>query len=78
MGLSLSLNWNEAMKDVFAKCFKKTAVQVCAEIICICHLVKVLVFIFRRLKINHDSHEFNLESGTVSNNYFQVWKAAGN
>jgi hypothetical protein len=26
-----------------------------------------LVFIFRRLKINHDSHEFILESGTVAN-----------
>jgi hypothetical protein len=27
-----------------------------------------LVFIFRRLKINHDTHEFILESGTVANN----------
>ncbi len=29
-----------------------------------------MVFIFRRLKINHDSHEFILESGTVTNNYY--------
>jgi hypothetical protein len=28
-----------------------------------------LLFIFRRLKINHDSHEFILESGTVANTY---------
>jgi hypothetical protein len=27
------------------------------------------VFIFCRLKINHDSHGFILESGTVANNY---------
>ncbi len=26
-----------------------------------------LMFIFRRLKINHDSHEFILEFGTVAN-----------
>jgi hypothetical protein len=25
------------------------------------------MFIFRRLKINHDSHEFILEFGTVAN-----------
>jgi hypothetical protein len=25
--------WNEAMKDVFARCFKKMAVQVCTVII---------------------------------------------
>jgi hypothetical protein len=25
--------WNEAMKDVFARCFKKIAVQVCTVII---------------------------------------------
>jgi hypothetical protein len=28
------------------------------------------VFIFRRLKINHDTHEFMLESGTVANSLF--------
>jgi hypothetical protein len=28
------------------------------------------VFIFRRLKINHESHEFILDSGTVVNKSF--------
>ncbi len=33
------------------------------------------MFIFRRLKINHDSHEFILESGTVTNMYeFEYFK----
>jgi hypothetical protein len=27
------LAWNEAMKDGFARCFKKTTVQVCTVII---------------------------------------------
>jgi hypothetical protein len=79
---------NEAMKDVFARCFKKTAVQVCTVIICSCHLVMscnsciMLLFLhsgklihntvlicvyFCRLKINHDSPEFILESGAVEN-----------
>jgi hypothetical protein len=75
------------MKDVFARCFKKTAVQVCTVIIlCLsfCNIIysrnmsQVLhpgnlilnidwCLFFRRLKINHDSHEFILESGTVAN-----------
>ncbi len=29
----LVLAWNEAMKDGFARCFKKTTVQVCTVII---------------------------------------------
>jgi hypothetical protein len=29
-----------------------------------------LLFIFRRLKINHDIHEFILDSGTVANSLF--------
>jgi hypothetical protein len=33
------------------------------------------MFIFRRLKTNHDSHEFILESGTVANMYeFEYFK----
>jgi hypothetical protein len=28
----LVLPWNEAMKDVFARCVKKIAVQVCAKL----------------------------------------------
>ncbi len=78
---------NEAMKDVLARCFKKTAVQVCTVIVCICRLVTSCIHIlccyflhsgnlihnidwclfFCRLKINHDSHEFILESGTIMN-----------
>jgi hypothetical protein len=62
------------MKDIFARWFKKTAVQLCT--VNIMHLSScnimyshiMLVFIFGRLKINHDSHEFILESGTVANN----------
>ncbi len=27
------------------------------------------MFVFRRLKINHDTHEFILDSGTVANKY---------
>jgi hypothetical protein len=30
------------------------------------------VFIFCRLKINHDFHEFILESGTIPNNYSYI------
>ncbi len=43
---------------------------VCLAIICIQEVDPHywLLFIFRRLKINHDSHEFILESGTVANN----------
>jgi hypothetical protein len=75
------------MKDVFVRCFKKTAVQVCTVIICSCRLVMSCIHVlchyflrsgilihnndkclfFRRLKINHESHEFILESGTVAN-----------
>jgi hypothetical protein len=75
------------MKDVFTRCSKKMAVQVCTVVlyahshvmscvlvICLQFLMFKetdsqywLVFIFRRLKINHDSHEFTLESGTVAN-----------
>jgi hypothetical protein len=75
------------MKDVFARCFKKTAVQVCTVIICSCCLVMSCIhglchyflrsgilihntykcLFFCRLKINHESHEFILESGTVVN-----------
>jgi hypothetical protein len=29
---------------------------------------------FRRLKINHDSHEFILESGTVANNTYALYQ----
>jgi hypothetical protein len=78
------------MKDVFARCFNKTAVQVCSVIIMYlssCNIVyshNMLHFLysgnlirninwclfFRRLKINHESHEFILESGTVANNYY--------
>jgi hypothetical protein len=32
-----------------------------------------LMFIFRRLKINHDSHEFILELGTIGNNYLLLF-----
>jgi hypothetical protein len=32
---------------------------------------------FRRIKINHDSHEFILESGTVANRYKEVFKRNG-
>ncbi len=35
-----------------------------------------LVFIFRRLKINHDSHDFIFESGTVANNKY-LYKVFG-
>ncbi len=73
------------MKDVFARCPKKTAVQVCIIVV---YLVIAsfsiymsyqypciretntrywLLFIFCRLKINHDVHEFILDSGTVAN-----------
>jgi hypothetical protein len=31
------------------------------------------MFIFHRLKINHDSHEFILESGVIANNWEDVW-----
>jgi hypothetical protein len=35
------------------------------------------VFVFRRLKINQDSHEFILESGTVTNNYYLLFCEQG-
>jgi uncharacterized paraquat-inducible protein A len=72
------------MKDVFVRSFKKTAVQVCTVnyvqlfsynhisyyYSCIqgCWFIILIVVYFRRLKINQDSHEFILESGTVANN----------
>ncbi len=82
--------WIEAMKDIFARCSKKMAVQVCKELqphiyavgknwnaspvinydysmICKPSLQYWSMFIFRRLKINHDSHEIILEFGTVAN-----------
>jgi hypothetical protein len=74
------------MKDIFARCFKKTAVQVCTVIICNCCLVMSCIHVscyysciqrycfiiligvyFCRFKINHESHEFILESDTVAN-----------
>ncbi len=33
------------------------------------------MFIFHRLKINHDSHEFILKFGTVANNYKMLFQA---
>jgi hypothetical protein len=33
------------------------------------HVTDCCLYIFRRLKINHDSHEFILESGTVANTH---------
>jgi hypothetical protein len=37
--------WNEAMKDVFARCFKKIAVQECTVIIiCGHHVMSCIVF----------------------------------
>ncbi len=33
--------WNEAMKDVFARCYEKTAVQVCTLTIMHCCLITV-------------------------------------
>ncbi len=35
--------WNEAMKDVFARCFKKMAVQVCTVII-ICSISRNVMY----------------------------------
>ncbi len=32
------------------------------------------MFIFRRLEINHESHEFILDSGTVVNSNFHIYK----
>ncbi len=82
------------MTDVFAKCFKKIAVQVCTKyiiqhIMCVdlmswiirsCLILQPMIFMFPflnfshwlvfiicRLKINHDFHEFILESNTVAN-----------
>jgi hypothetical protein len=93
--------WIKAMKDVFARCSKKTAVQVCPKpyyvtarmketcheffqcvtfvllrLSCILELSTILtVAYFHRLKINHDSHEFILESGTIANtNIIREWR----
>ncbi len=55
-------------------CVTYSYVISCALVICLQFLTcreavswYWLVFIFRRLKINHDSHEFILESGIVAN-----------
>jgi hypothetical protein len=88
---------SEAMKDIFARCHKKTDVQVCTLTIiyycsvtvniqaiatyatflrsaifismyvqeCDCNINRCLFFY--RLKINHDTHEFILFSGTIAN-----------
>ncbi len=64
------------MKDVLARCLKKTNVQVCTlpnvymycsvmQHSCACIMTGVF---FCRLKINHEPHEFILDSGTVANN----------
>ncbi len=71
------------MKDVFARCLKKTAVQVCIVTLCIMPIIlyshnwifpfqgigfAILIGVyFCRLKVNHDTHEFILESGTIAN-----------
>jgi hypothetical protein len=34
--------------------------------------VQEQVFIFQRLKINHESHEFMLDSGTIVNKKFVI------
>ncbi len=86
----------KARKDVFARCYKKTAVHVCtlmillvtvnidAMIVCvpfgisnpispILHVQDLIMILtdvyFRRFKINHDMHEFILDSSTVANIY---------
>jgi hypothetical protein len=88
-----------AMKDVLARCLKKTDVQVCTLIsvyilfcscrysrscyICtffwptivvplrvqVCDCINNRCLFFCRLKINHDTHKFILDSGTVANTY---------
>jgi hypothetical protein len=80
-------SWTKAMKDIFTRCSKKIAVQVCiviivcsfsCNIICFHNMLSIhyvwgnwfIILIgvyFLRLKINHDSHEFILESSTVAN-----------
>jgi hypothetical protein len=79
------------MKDVFARCFKKIAIQedryssmysnYCAftpyilmhsRIMLLFQGILFIILIsvnFHRLKINHDTHEFILESGTIMNTY---------
>jgi hypothetical protein len=47
------------MKDVFAKCFKKIAVQVCTVIMCSCHLVMSCI---------HVSCYYFLHSGKLIHN----------
>jgi hypothetical protein len=76
------------MKDIFARCSKKIAVQVCTSynnvfmsvqspyVLLVC--LEIILYpglihftdccLFSQVKINHDSHEFILESGTVANN----------
>jgi hypothetical protein len=86
-------SWIEAMKGIFGRCSKKTAVKVNTKPYCVTARMKetcyefsqctthvllwlscilelhtiVTVVSFHRLKINHDSHESILESGTVMN-----------
>ncbi len=80
--------WNEDMKDIFARCLRKIAVQVCIVIIMHSCLISLCIHIivslllqgiwsviligayFCRLKINHDTHEFILESATFANSLF--------
>jgi hypothetical protein len=38
------------------------------------NLIRILIGVyFRRLKINHDTHEFILESGTIANSYSVIF-----
>jgi hypothetical protein len=76
------------MKVVFARCFKKMAIQVCTVLViimCFClyntvclpsipynylypeSCFTLLITVILQIKINHDSHEFILESCTIVN-----------
>jgi hypothetical protein len=38
------------------------------------NLIRILIGVyFRRLKINHDTHEFILETGTIANSYSVIF-----
>jgi hypothetical protein len=99
MGAELSSVYAQkgTMKDVLARCLKKTDVQVCtlsSVHVQFCNVTFTLLLhtyllwpaivvsfrvqlcmcnnrclFFRRLKINHESHEFILDSGTAANSY---------
>jgi hypothetical protein len=86
------------MKDIFVRCSKKIAVQVCTSNYCVLFLMSFRMFpwyacnpsllgklihsidwclFFRRLKINHDPHELDLNlapSRTISLTYFKTEK----